>query len=83
MNLHLVKEGRDFTIKNLKLDNCKTETRLYIDQKNLSNVKKIMSTGKKNILIAPASSGPTTMWGTSRFIDLMKKLDNKINCFFV
>ena len=31
---------------------------------------------KKNILIAPSSSGPTTMWKTSYFIDLMKKLDS-------
>ena len=83
INLHLVKEGRDFTIKNLKLNNCQTETRLYINQKNLSDVKKIMSTGKKNILIAPSSSGPTTMWGTSHFIDLMKRLDKQANCFFI
>ena len=38
---------------------------------------------KKNILVAPSSSGPTTMWNISYFIDLMKRLDNKLDCFFV
>ena len=83
MNLHLVKEGRKFTMKNLDLKNCDTETRLYLDQKILNETKKIMKKDKKNILIAPSSSGPTTMWKTSHFVDLMKKLDGKLNCFFV
>ena len=83
MNLHLVKEGRKFTMKNLDLKNCETETRLYLDQKMLNETKKIMTKDKKNILIAPSSSGPTTMWKTSHFVDLMKKLDGKLNCFFV
>ena len=38
----------------------------------LDDAKKIMQKNKKNILIAPASSGPTTMWNISYFIDLMK-----------
>ena len=83
INLHLVKQGREFTIKNLNLKNCSTETKLNIDQNMLSDAKKIMQTEKKNILIAPAGSGPTSMWKTSYFVDLMKKLDNKLDCFFV
>jgi len=80
-NLHLVKEAQKFTIENLKLKNCPTETRLQIDQNILNDVKKNFSQNKKNILIAPASSGPTTMW--LNFIELMKKLDKKFNCFFI
>ena len=42
-----------------------------------------LQTEKKNILIAPAGSGSTSMWKTSYFVNLMKKLDDKLNCFFV
>jgi len=82
-NLHLVKEAQKFTIKNLKLKNCPTETTLRISQSVLDETKKIISLNKKNILIAPASSGNTTMWHFTYFIELMKKLDNKFNCFFI
>ena len=82
-NLHLVEQARKFTMKNLKLANCETETRLFVNEKILNDTKKIMQKDRKNILIAPSSSGPTTMWKTSYFVDLMKKLENKLNCFFV
>ena len=82
-NLHLVKEAQKFTIKNLKLKNCPTETKLQISQSVLNETKKIISLNKKNILIAPASSGNTTMWRLAYFIELMKKLDTKFNCFFI
>ena len=82
-NLHLVKEAQKFTIKNLKLKNCPTETKLQISQSVLNETKKIISLNKKNILIAPASSGNTTMWHLAYFIELMKKLDTKFNCFFI
>ena len=61
----------------------KTETRLYLNPKTLEDAKKNMISEKKNILIAPSSSGPTTMWKTSCFIDLMKKLEKNFNCNFV
>ena len=83
INLHLVKQGHDFTTKNLDLKNCATETRLYLDKNILSDTKKVMPTDKKIILIAPSSSGPTTMWKTSCFVDLMKRLNSKFGCFFV
>ena len=82
-NLHLVEQARKFTIKNLGLAKCGTETRLFVNEKILNDTKKMMQKERKNILIAPSSSGPTTMWKTSYFIDLMKKLENKLNCFFV
>jgi len=82
-NLHLIKEAQKFTIKNIGLKSCPTETRLLLDKIIFTQVKKNMETGKKNILIAPSSSGPTTIWKASYFIDLMKKLDNKLDCFFV
>jgi len=82
-NLHLVKEAREFTMKNLNLQHCATETRLHLNKKMLDDIKKIMSTEKKNILIAPSSSGPTTMWKTTYFVDLMKRLESKFKCFFV
>ena len=82
-NLHLVNEAQRFTIKNLKLKNCPTETRIKINKNMLEEAKKIILPNKKNVLIAPASSGPTTMWGLLNFIELMKKLDNKFNCFFI
>jgi len=83
INLHLVKQGREFTMKNLGLKSCNTETRLYLNQKILGDTKKILDKEKKNILIAPSSSGLTTMWKSSSFVDLMKKLDSKLNCFFI
>ena len=81
-NLHLVKQGKEFTMKNLRLKNCSTETRLHLNEDLLKDTKRFMNS-KKNILIAPSSSGPTTMWKTSYFINLMKELDSKLNCFFV
>jgi len=81
--LHLVKEAQKFTIKSLNLKSCNTETRLYIDQKKLADAKKIIQKAKKNILIAPSSSGPTTMWKISYFISLMKKIEEKKDCFFI
>jgi len=82
-NLHLIKEAQKFTIKNLKLKNCPTETRLHLDKEILSNTKKIIGTENKKILIAPASSGLTTMWKTHYFVELMKKMEAKFNCFFI
>ena len=81
--LHLVKEAQKFTIKHLKLENCPTETRLKIDQKIIADAKKTFGNNKKNILIAPSSSGPTTIWKTHYFIELMKRMESKFDCFFI
>jgi len=82
-NLHLVKQGREFTMKHLKLEKCETETRLYLDKKMQDEAKRIINVKNKNILIAPSSSGLTTMWKISYFVELMKKLEKKFDCFFV
>ena len=47
INLHLVKQGHKFTMENLGLKNCETETRLHLDQKMFLDAKKIMQTEKK------------------------------------
>jgi len=83
INLHLVEEAHKFTIKNLNLKNCPTETRLHVNSNMIKDVKKIIGPNKKNILIAPSSSGPTTMWRVTHFIDLMKKINAKLDCFFI
>ncbi len=81
--LHLVKEAQKFTIKHLKLKNCPTETRLNINQKIIDEAKKATGGQNMKILIAPSSSGPTTIWKTHYFIDLMKKMESKFDCFFI
>jgi len=52
-NLHLVKQGREFTIKHLKLKDCPTETRLQLDKKIINDSKKIMQIGKKKNFNSP------------------------------
>ncbi len=81
--LHLVKEAQKFTIKHLKLNNCPTETRLNIEQKVIEDAKKTIGFRGKKVLIAPASSGPTTIWATHSFIELMKRMETKLDCFFI
>ena len=39
-NLHMVKAAQEFTKKNLDLNNCPTETNIYISQKKLEFAKK-------------------------------------------
>jgi ADP-heptose:LPS heptosyltransferase len=48
-NLHLVKQAKEFTMKNLKLKNCETETRLHLNEKMLDDAKKIINTKYTNI----------------------------------
>ena len=82
-NLHLVKTAKKFVEKNLNIENCPTETRLFID----SNKKKLaiqsLAKNKKNIIIGAGSSGPTTKWGTKNYINLIKKLLEKTKCYFL
>ena len=47
-NLHLVKQGREFTIKNLQLKNCETENRLHLDKKMLDDEKHRLKTKINN-----------------------------------
>ena len=80
--LHLVNAAKKFTEQSLKVENCSTETNLYIDkQKQKETINKI-SQDKKNIMLGVGSSGPTTRWGSKNFINLIKKLNQKQDCFF-
>ena len=87
-NLHLVNAAKKFTEKSLNIQNCPTETSLYIDpikKVNLRNkIIKINKTNKikKNIILGVGSSGPTTRWGSKNFILLIKELNRKQDYFF-
>tara|TARA_Y100000590_G_scaffold85445_1_gene95523 strand:- start:130 stop:1065 length:936 start_codon:yes stop_codon:yes gene_type:complete len=81
-NLHLVRAAKKFTEKNLKIENCPTETRIFVSQKRKEIVLKKIGKNKKNIIIGAGSSGPTTKWGEINFINLINKLNEKKDCFF-
>jgi len=81
-NLHLVNAAKTFTEKNLKIENCPTETKIFVSQKKRSIVLKEINKNKKNIIIGAGSSGPTTKWGELNFINLINKLNERKDCFF-
>ena len=80
--LHLVKAAKQFTEKQLKIENCSTESKIFINKANKDSALKNINKNKKNILIGAGSSGPTTKWGETNFINLIKKLKEKEDCFF-
>ena len=80
--LHLVNAAKKFTEQNLKIENCSTETNLYIDKQKQKEVINRINQNKKNIILGVGSSGPTTRWGSKNFIGLIQKLDKEYNCFF-
>ena len=81
-NLHLVKAAKKFIEKNLNINNCPTETSLFISDtsKKISSSYYIKS--KKNIIVGIGSSGPTTKWGKDNYIQLIKRLQEKYACYF-
>tara|TARA_B110000003_G_C16607648_1_gene518164 strand:- start:585 stop:1523 length:939 start_codon:yes stop_codon:yes gene_type:complete len=81
-NLHLVHAAKRFTEKNLNIQNCPTETNLYIDPLKRAQNIKLVNKSKKNIILGVGSSGPTTRWGSENFISLINKLNKKDNFFF-
>ena len=81
-NLHLVHAAKKFTEKNLDIQNCPTETNLYIDPLKRDQIKNKINKNKKNIILGIGSSGPTTRWGSKNFISLINKLNKKNNYFF-
>ncbi len=81
-NLHLVKTAKKFTEKCLNINNCPTETFIKINENKKKMAEDYLSKVKKNIIIGAGSSGPTTKWGTSNYIKLIKKLLEKHQCFF-
>jgi len=80
--LHLVNAAKKFTEQSLKIENCSTETNLYIDKQKQKEAINKINQDKKNIILGIGSSGPTTRWGSKNFINLIKKLDQKLDCFF-
>ena len=74
-NLHLVDTAKKFVENSLNIENCPTETRIFINKKK---VEKYKSNNKKKIILGIGSSGPTTRWGYDNFASLIKKI-NKIS----
>ena len=81
-NLHLVNAAKKFTEECLNIQNCPTETSLYVDPIKQINSKNKINSLKKNIILGVGSSGPTTRWGAENFISLIKRLNIKKNFFF-
>ena len=78
-NLHLVKAAKEFTEKCLNLNDCPTETKIYVDKKKNGNSK---NNDKKKIILGIGSSGPTTKWGYKNYTKLIKKLNELKNFHF-
>ena len=64
-----MEEGKRFTQNKLGLVRFENNPKLYLERRLIDQVKKNMPVNKKKILIAPSSSGPTTMWGTNYFVE--------------
>jgi ADP-heptose:LPS heptosyltransferase len=77
-NLHLVNAAKNFTEKSLKIENCPTETKIFIDQ---SKIEKYKLSDRKKIILGVGSSGPTTKWGYDNFASLINEL-NKIGDYY-
>ena len=78
-NLHLVKAAKEFTEKCLNINDCPTETQIFINKKKIEKLKKNDS---KKILLGIGSSGPTTKWGYENYIKLIKKLNETHKYYF-
>ena len=81
-NLHLINAAKKFTEQSLNIQNCPTETFVYIDPLKKINLTNKINKTKKNIVLGVGSSGPTTRWGAENFISLIKKLNKKDDYFF-
>ena len=55
---------------------------MYIDNNKKKIASDYLSKNKKNIIIGAGSSGPTTKWGESNYISLIKKLQKERECYF-
>lgn len=78
-NLHLVNAAKKFIENTINLNNCPTETKIFVDEKNL-NIKK--TNNFKSIILGIGSSGPTTKWGYDKYIGLINNLNKKYNLNF-
>ena len=73
-NLHLVNAAKNFIEKSLKIQNCPTETKIFIDK---DKTKKYKLNNSKKIILGIGSSGPTTRWGYDNFASLIKIIQAK------
>ncbi len=78
-NLHLVNAAKIFIEKSLAINNCPTETKIFTNKVNLKFLKKSKI---KKIILGIGSSGPTTKWGYSNYLSLIKKLNNNGKFYF-
>ena len=81
-NLHLVKKAKFYTQKWLNIENCSTETKLYINDRTKNIAAKNLKSEYKNIVLGVGSSGPTTKWGIKNYIELAKKLNLNTKNYF-
>ena len=81
-NLHLVNAAKNFTLKNLNLNSCPTETKFFVSNKNREIGKNIIHKDKFNIVLGVGSSGPTTKWGVVNYSNLINKLNLENNYYF-
>ena len=82
-NLHLVKSAKELTENFLNIDNCLTETNFFIDKDRIKKVKEELNNNSYKIVIGAGSSGPTTRWGSSNYANLINKLNELDNYFFL
>jgi len=78
-NLHLVNAAKNFVEKSLKIQNCPTETNIFV---NKNKIKKYKLNNSKKIILGIGSSGPTTRWGYDNFASLIKKLNQNGKYYF-
>ena len=81
-NLHLVDAAKNFTLKNLNLNSCPTETKFFVSKKNIEIGKNFIHKDKFNIVLGVGSSGPTTKWGVANYSNLINKLNLENNFYF-
>ena len=81
-NLHLVNAAKNFTLKNLNLNSCPTETKFFVSKKNIEIGKNFIHKDKFNIVLGVGSSGPTTKWGVGNYSNLINKLNLENNFYF-
>ena len=81
-NLHLVNAAKNFTLKNLNLNSCPTETKFFVSNKNREIGKNFIHKNKFNIVLGVGSSGPTTKWGVANYSNLINKLNLENNFYF-
>ena len=81
-NLHLVDAAKNFTLKNLNLNSCPTETKFFVSNKSREIGKNFIHKDKFNIVLGVGSSGPTTKWGVANYSNLINKLNLENNFYF-